>query len=202
MHWSPSSINFPGYDLPDVVRAQKPVRNCAAGADPELIPSSSGVPTVRGGHRPDAAPSGSALFPLRRAAGGRLGQSGTPNRSRPKSVTGGFTDVARGRQVRRDHTSGRSACVRGSPRSTCESCSKAKRNTAATSRNGRPPPGGLRRHRCRGHLRHGNVKSASRPSPRNCAESSRASSVTTMEGPPQRDVRGSGPDALMVLINC
>jgi cysteinylglycine-S-conjugate dipeptidase len=43
------SINFPGYDTDDVVRG---AQACAellrqAGADPQLIPSSSGVPTVR-----------------------------------------------------------------------------------------------------------------------------------------------------------
>lgn len=43
------SINFPGYDLPDVVRCAEACAELlrAAGADPELIPSSSGVPTVR-----------------------------------------------------------------------------------------------------------------------------------------------------------
>ncbi len=43
------SINFPGYDVDDVVRGAEACAELLrqAGADPQLIPSSSGVPTVR-----------------------------------------------------------------------------------------------------------------------------------------------------------
>lgn len=43
------SINFPGYDQDDVVRCANACAELlrAAGAEPELIPSASGVPTVR-----------------------------------------------------------------------------------------------------------------------------------------------------------
>lgn len=43
------SINFPGYDTAEVVRGAEAVAELlrAAGVEPELIPSSSGVPTVR-----------------------------------------------------------------------------------------------------------------------------------------------------------
>lgn len=43
------SINFPGYELDDVIRCAEMCADLlrAAGAEPQLIPSSSGVPTVR-----------------------------------------------------------------------------------------------------------------------------------------------------------
>ncbi len=43
------SVNFPGFDQAEVIRCAHACADLlrAAGADPELIPSSSGVPTVR-----------------------------------------------------------------------------------------------------------------------------------------------------------
>ena len=55
------SINFPGYEMSEVVRCAEAVAELLrkAGAQPQLIPSSSGVPTVRADvPGPEGAPTG------------------------------------------------------------------------------------------------------------------------------------------------
>ena len=129
--------------------------------------------------------------------------NGIPNRSRRRSVTGGSTGRGAADDKSGVITHLAVLRVRRVSQSTCESCSKAKRNTAATSRVAHHQAGGLRRSRCRGHLRHG--QRGNRPADLHHA-TARESSRRRRHGhdhgrtPPQRDVRGPAPDALMVLI--